>query len=343
MACDRTNHVSAAGRVRIGTRLRGGRIVPAQVQGRRAACIALAALALAIGLPLAAPAHEDPALQAGEVSRQIALHPDDARLYLQRAELRRSRREWSAGVADLQTAKRLDPDLAIVDLSLAQLLLGAGNPQPALAAVDRFLAHDRDHAGAHLTRARILVKLGSRRDAIDEFTRGIDLARRDAQGSKGAQPDDYLDRARVLACEGGAGIDNAIRGLDEGTAALDGAITLQLFAVDLEVDRKGWDAALQRLDALEAKANRKETWIARRADVLVKAGRIEEARRAYQSALVAIDQLPQRLRTTTTMSTLASHIRTKLSDLDNPTEPPSTFVRAQLSSKTDCPITPSPM
>jgi len=309
---------------------------------------AISIVALATFLSIAAEAHEDPALKEDEISEQIALHPNDATLYLQRAEERRSQRQWAEGVEDLQTASRLDPSLVVVDLALAKLLLSADNPQPALAAVDRFLAHDGNHAGGRLTRARILVKLGSRREAVDEFTRGIELARggaderSGAQDSRGAQPDDYLERARVLACEGEARIDEAIRGLDEGAAALGGAITLQMLAVDLEVDLRRWDAALQRLAALETKANRKEAWIARRADVLLLAGRNEEAGRVYASALAVIDALPERLRTTTTTSALAAQIRTTLSDLKKGTQP-TTFIRARLTDRADCPTAASPM
>lgn len=279
--------------------------------------------------------HEEPAEHADELSAAIERDPNNASLYLQRAEEHRSQHEWALGIADLQTATRLDPDLAVADLALAQMMLEAGSPQTALAAVDRFLAGHGDHAGAHLTRARILVRLGSRREAIDEYSRGIELAQRSDHDGKGAQPDDYLERARSLACE--QRVDEAIQGLDEGATARGGAITLQFLAIDLEAGRQRWDGALARLAAIEAKANRKETWMARRAEILVHAGRVDEARVVYTSALATIDALPERLRTTTTTTELAGRIRASLANLHAPAP------RAHLSGNAGCPSPGAPM
>lgn len=273
---------------------------------------------LLAALPPFALAHDDPDRQLQDISRQIETHPGDATLFLRRAELQRFRRDWSAGVADLQSARRLDADLAAVDLALAGLLHDADNPQAALPAVDAFLAARPDHSAAHLLRARILLKLGSRREAIREFTRGIDLERTADGVAPALQPDDYLDRARAVAAEGDTSFDEAIRGLDEGLLALGQPITLQLLAIELEEQRAHWDAALARLAALEARANRKETWIARRGDLLVRAGRPGEAARAYAAALAAIDALPDRLRSHRTVTELSASLRTRMAGLSSP-------------------------
>ena len=305
--------------------------------GPGAAAMWLAALLICVALPLSAIADEDTGVQVKHATEEIALHPDDAELYLRRAELYRSRREWAAGLADLQTAKRLNPDLAAIELSLARLLLAADNPQQALVAIDSFLSLHGDHAGAHLMRARILVRLGSRREAVDEFTRGIDLARRSGTEGKGPQPDDYLERARLLACDDIGQVAEAIRGLDEGVVALRGAITLQLLAIDLELARRNWDAALDRLAAVEARANRKETWMARRADILAQAGRVDEASRAYAAALAAIEALPERLRSTGSTAELASRVREGLAAARTGAAGPNHSVRLQLSGDAGCP------
>ena len=73
-------------------------------------------------------------------------------------------------------------------------------------------------------------------------------------------------------------MEPAIQGLDQGAAEFHGAITLQLLAVELEVERRNWDSALARLAEIEANSTRKESWLARRGDVLVKADRPQEAR-----------------------------------------------------------------
>ena len=60
-------------------------------------------------------------------------------------------------------------------------------------------------------------------------------------------------------------------------AALGEPVTLQLFAVDLEVQRERWDAALERIDRIAARSARQETWLLRRGEILEQAGRSEAA------------------------------------------------------------------
>lgn len=277
--------------------------------GTRLAVTLFTAVFLAIAS--SACAHGDPVDQIEELTRQIASEPDAA-LYMHRADLHRTRRQWAEAIADLQAASRLDPKLTAVDLLAAKVLFEADNPHASLAAVDRFLDHHGDHAAARLIRARSLAKIGRHEEAAGEFTRGIDLAR---AAGVAPQPADYLDRARELASTGETRIEEAIRGLDEGAAVLGGAITLQLRAIELETERASWTSALARLAAVEAAAQRKEQWIARRADVLVRAGRSAEAIEAFEEALAAIDALPARLRGTEATRNLAATMLSRLAAL----------------------------
>src|SRR2546429_3401664 len=47
-----------------------------------------------------------------------------------------------------------------------------------------------------------------------------------------------VGRDRALAAEGGDHLDEALRGLDEGIKRLGPIVTLELYAIDLELDRK---------------------------------------------------------------------------------------------------------
>jgi tetratricopeptide (TPR) repeat protein len=275
--------------------------------------LALLVFALVMIVPLGAGAHQ-PDHELEECEEEIRQHPNEATGYLHRAELRRTRRQWADATADLQTAARLDPELSVIDLSLAGLLLEAGNPAPAREAVDRFLARHPDHAAAHLLKARILVRLGLRRPAVEEFTRGIELARRG--DGKGAQPDDYLQRARLQSCEGDEAA--ALRGLDEGIVQLGDAITLQLLAIELELSQSHWDGALARLAKIEAAARRKESWIARRAAILADAGRQDEAAKAWAEAEAAIEKLPASLRSAPATRELEAGVRASRAGKETP-------------------------
>jgi hypothetical protein len=129
------------------------------------------------------------------------------------------------------------------------------------------------------------------------------------------QPGDYLGRAQAEAACDPPRIDDAIRSLDEGARTLGGAITLRLAALDLEIAGRRWDAALARIAAIEADAQRKETWIVRRADLLRTAGRSEEAAAAYRAAAAAIEALPAAMRSREASSELSRHVDESLAEL----------------------------
>jgi hypothetical protein len=58
---------------------------------------------------------------------------------------------------------------------------------------------------------------------------------------------------------------------------------------------------------------RRETWLVRQGDVLLKAGRTNEAVAAYRAALAAIDELPPRYRETVPIEKLERDARSSLS------------------------------
>ena len=78
---------------------------------------------------------------------------------------------------------------------------------------------------------------------------------------------------------------------DAGAEELNGALSLRLYALDLEIQGEQWQAALQRVDAARAETKRPERWWVRRGDILRRCQRWEEARQAYQEALLALDRL----------------------------------------------------
>jgi predicted negative regulator of RcsB-dependent stress response len=92
-------------------------------------------------------------------------------------------------------------------------------------------------------------------------------------------------------------------------------VTLELCAVDIEVKDKQYDAALARLDLLAAKSPRKESWLARRGDILLQAGKTEEARKAFQTALDAMETLPPARRNVPAMLELQTRLREQLAKL----------------------------
>src|SRR6185295_15104580 len=176
---------------------------------------------IAICLILLAPfarAHEGLHEQIVAVTAKIKRDPKNASLYLQRGELHRLHRDWSRAVADYDRAERLQPSLKIVDLARGKMLFESGSLQRAKLTLDRFLRQQPGHYEGLITRARVLAKLGERSDAAQDFTWALSV-------SSVAEPELYLERARVLAGEEQR-ISEALAGLDEGIAKLGPVVTL---------------------------------------------------------------------------------------------------------------------
>jgi tetratricopeptide (TPR) repeat protein len=268
--------------------------------GGRAALLAL--MVCVFGAASPAWAHDGLHEQIAALTARIRKSPRNAELYLERGELYRLHGERAAALADYAAAARLNPDLAAVDFARGMLFYEAGRLKAAKAALTRFLLRQPGHADALVTRARVLVKLGRRLDAAADFTRAI-------EGLDKPKPEYYLERAHALAAEGGARVEEAVAGLDEGVAKLGPVATLHLLAVELDLERGRYDAALARLEIVAAQSARKEAWLTRRGEILERAGRIHEALDAYAAALAAIEELPAQRRKDRATAELESRLR----------------------------------
>jgi predicted Zn-dependent protease len=90
-------------------------------------------------------------------------------------------------------------------------------------------------------------------------------------------------------------------------------------AIELETMQNRLDAALARIDAILVNAPRKETWLTRRAEILLQAGRVPEAIQNFESALAALESLPPNRRSVSSMRDLETRIRAGLAARARPT------------------------
>ena len=265
-------------------------------------------------LPARVSAHGDLDEQIAAVTKRIEKDPRNAALYLKRGQLHRMHGEWDAAMADLDQTSMLNPDLAVADLARGRTLLEANWPIFAKLTLDRFLAKQPTHTDGLVMRARVLVKLHQPVAAAEDFTRAI---------ANRTEPEPYLfiERAQALASAGDDRIEEALRGLEEGVKKLGPLVTLQVPAIELELKRKRYDAALARLDTIAVQSPRKETWLTRRAEILAQAGRLTEARAAQMAALAAIESLPPSRRRDKTTLELEARLRTELFHRSNDFSP----------------------
>ena len=270
-------------------------------RARRVGLVAMLAIAT---LTRVAFAHGDLHEQIVKVTTQIQKSPDSADLYLKRAELNRLHEAWPAAAADYDRAEKLAPTAVGIHLGRGKMLLATGHLDDAKAALDKYIAGKPEHIDGLVTRARVEALRKKPLAAADDFARAIALAPR-------PEPEFYLERAQALAAAGDDHLPGALRCLDDGTAKLGNLPTLGLYAIDLELRRKNFDAALTRLDTLSAGSPRKEAWLERRGDILTAAGRLDEARQSYLGAQEAIRALPQQRRLTRATIELEERLKQK--------------------------------
>jgi tetratricopeptide (TPR) repeat protein len=268
-------------------------------------CICLFVLSLGLVRPAPVAAHGDLHDQIAAVTHQIHQDPTNATLFLKRGELYRVHREWEAALSDYAEVVRLDPNSRAIDFFLGRMLLESDRPVPACECLNRFLAKQPDHVEALIARARVLAKLGKASAAAKDFTRALaHLAE--------PKPEYYLERADAVMSGSGRRVETALRGLDEGMKRLGPVLTLQLRAIDLELAGKHYKASLDRLEQILEQSQRKETWLARKGEILQRAGCEKEAGEAFTAALKAVESLPPQHRRTRAMTLLENRLRAVL-------------------------------
>jgi len=243
------------------------------------------------------------------VNAQIDARPRDPELYLERSRILRAHGDFDESLADIERAAELNPELEAVLYDRGLTLLAAGRAAEAEAALGLFLDDAPEHADAHAARARARMELGRPLAAARDFDVAIDH-------QPVPIPERYLDRSRALAAAGDEHFTEAIAGLDAGLATLGPVAALELAAVDLEVRSGDFDAALLRVERAASGAARKETWLARRGDIELRAGRDAKARSSYEKALAEIERLPTHRRRTPRIQQLEAKLRSEIERLE---------------------------
>ena len=270
-----------------------------------AGSVALMAL---LGVPGLARGHGGHADRVAALDAQIEAAPGNAMLRVDRAAIHLDHADFEAALADLDRAAELDSGLAEIEAFRGRVLLQMGSMSLADAALVRALALRPGDVPVLLVRARVREALQRPSAAAADYTAVIALAARPG-------PEPYLERARVLTVAGVRHWEEALAGLEQGRERLGSLLALELAALELELRLERVDAALQRLERATSQFARQEHWLVRRADILLNAGRSDEAYVAYAEALQRIEALPGHLRHTVAVESLYTQAQAAMQKL----------------------------
>lgn len=226
---------------------------------------------------------------------RIAADPGNAGHWFQRAKLECRHGDWMRALTDLETAERLAPGKYPVELARGQAWMAGDKLPQARKALDAFVKSHPAVAEGHATRARLRMKLGDPDAAAADFQQALTLTTE-------PEPDLYLETANALIAATRPG--DAVKQLDAGMTKLGIIPSLAEKAVALELSLGACDAALARVAELQRTSPRPEPWMAKRAEILAQAGRLNESRAAWRELRDHLLALPDPERNSRSMSRL---------------------------------------
>lgn len=248
-------------------------------------------------LPMSVQAHGDSHEAIEAVSALISQAPDDAALFFRRAELQLAHGDVSAAEADFLQARKLQPSMEIVNLSLARVRIAQGREKDAFQLLDLFLERNPDHAVGRALRAGLLEKKGEWKQAE------VDLR---AAVAASPEPQYATEHAQLLVRHGQVG--EAVRSLDAASKAHGRVPVLEQQALEIQERAGLTEAALIRLNDFIAREPRPDIWLVRKACLLEKCSRMDEARTAWDEAAAAFSKIPGHKRETKANLALAKQI-----------------------------------
>lgn len=242
----------------------------------------------------------------------VSIHqtPDDPGLYFRLSQAQYEHQDWVLAMNALAKVEELAPGKFTVDLTRGQIYLAQGKLVEAKDALDRCLVTFPGHAMVLICRARANEKLGRHEESLADYRLAL-------ANSKMPEPDLYLELADALTVDGYA--DEAMRVLSDGIERLGPSPVLVMRAMGLEVAEKHFDAALTRVDAMQAMSPRSEPWMAKRAALLEMAGRIDASRAEWAALATHLEALPNLERGSHSMLILAEQAQKNLNRLPSKT------------------------
>lgn len=265
---------------------------------------------ITLGLWMSLPAWGHGTLhdEIARLDAELIRKPGDAELLIERGEMYRIHELFPQAKEDWQKVAQLRPTDPTNHLRLGLIALGSRETNSAVELLKRFVQECPQCLPGQLSMATAYQMAGQNQEAVQHWTRAIQLVPE-------PNPEWYLQRARA-GVAGKMPVESVLSGLDEAIGQYGPLPPLQLMAVDLEVSRGKVDAALDRISAIAKRADRKERWIVRRAEILMQAGRFPEAKTEFIAAREAIDRLPEKLRRAWVATDLRQQIEAKLATLE---------------------------
>lgn len=234
-------------------------------------------------LPLVA--HPSPAHNLKQVEAHLLETPDDPDLLRLKANLLIERHPKMAAKL-LRKLVRIDPGKPEDRMLQARVDAALGRTDEALTELGDLLKSDPGLYQGWALLSDLHESTGRRDEAISSAMEHLER-------SPSPSPTDVLTCAGWLHERGKPGdAETAVRLLDRGLSRIGCLTGLHEMAIGIELETGHYDSALHRIDVLEARYRPTVAFALRRADILEKAGRPDQAADACDSAIALLDLAP---------------------------------------------------
>lgn len=277
--------INHTGRIRVGRRL----------------LVALAAPWLAYLCVAHGPVHE----RIRQLDERLKEAPGAAGLWVERAELHRVDGALEQALADLNSAEALGAEVPGLRWVRARVNSELGRAEAARLDLDRWLEANPGHVEGLGLRGVLRRQAGDAEGAVADLTAAI-------RASRKPEPELYLERAQAARAVGREGLERALAGLEDGLRSLGSLVALEVEAAGIEEALGRVDAAAGRYERMARGAARPEAWRVRRAELLARAGRAEEALKEWERAYEDCCRLPAGRRGAAAQRVLEERIRGRL-------------------------------
>lgn len=203
------------------------------------------------------------------LSLRIEQNPDDQSLRLQRARAFMEDNQPALALSDIQVAETLGDPVAAAHTH-GVLLYRQRELEAALPYFNRYLQAFPADWSALGYRARLLRDLGQNRLALADYEALLRL-------NEDLDPGYYVATARLIAGQPGRGVDDALALLDARMLQRGMITSLQRYAIELERQRRNYDAAIARMATLDEKLRATPQWHLDVAELLLQAERPADA------------------------------------------------------------------
>lgn len=245
-----------------------------------------------------------------DLNAKLAEKPNDPVLITRRACIHLEHEDWKTALVDLERALRHGADESELGYLRGRALACGGLHEAAREELDRYIATHTDAGMARLERARVLGKLGMHEASLNDYRAILKAATQ-------MEPEFVIETAEAMAAQGLH--DEAISVLASGITRIGNVPQLVLKALEFELAAGRFDAALERVEAIQKQMPRPEPWMAKRAAILTQAGRPDAAKAAWTALRDHLLALPNLERGSHAMSRLLEEAQQALKPLPQQT------------------------